>query len=292
MVGCPLSCDELTYGCTRLEYARLCVEVDAALPFVHSFDIESPLSTTPIIVIVEYEWKPQRCEQCKVFDHSCVVSLPTTKEPVVATDIPATTPIPTPLPHNPGQVVPPAIPPTIPYIIAPHTNPALPHTNLPNTNTSTSPSTSTKHAIPPETATSSQAIATPNPSANALLLPKLIPNSDQVFPAIKPLLSMPPVEPTSPADIEDCDSSQDSGNELLGLQHHHVTGLHATICLESKMDSLRTTSATFSADQGDSNEASTSFIHPAESQVQSPPPTPATVKKKKGGRKKKEARGL
>ncbi|KAJ6940681.1 hypothetical protein NC651_006725 [Populus alba x Populus x berolinensis] len=103
---------------------------------------------------------------------------------------------------------------------------------------------------------------------------------------------MPPVEPTSPADIEDCDSSQDSGNELLGLQHHHVTGLHATICLESKMDSLRTTSATFSADQGDSNEASTSFIHPAESQVQSPPPTPATVKKKKGGRKKKEARGL
>ncbi|KAG6783513.1 hypothetical protein POTOM_012962 [Populus tomentosa] len=184
----------------------------------------------------------------------------------------------------PGQAVPPTIPPTIPYAIAPHTDLALPHTNLPNTNTSTSPSTSTKPAIPPETTISSHAIATPNPSTSARLLPILIPNSDQVFPTTKPPLSVPPVEPTSPTDIEDCDSSQDSGNKLLGLQHHHVTGLHATICLESKMDSLRTTSATFSADQGDSNEASTSSIHPADSHVQSPPPTPATVKKKKGDR--------
>jgi hypothetical protein len=65
MVGRPLSCGELTYNCTRLEYARLCVEIDASLPFVHSFAIDCPLSADPITVTVDYEWKPTRCEQCK-----------------------------------------------------------------------------------------------------------------------------------------------------------------------------------------------------------------------------------
>ncbi|KAJ6867749.1 hypothetical protein NC652_038827 [Populus alba x Populus x berolinensis] len=41
MVGRPLSCDESTHTCTRLEYARLCVE------------------------------KPSHCDKCKVFGHSC-----------------------------------------------------------------------------------------------------------------------------------------------------------------------------------------------------------------------------
>lgn len=71
MVGRPLSCDELTYNCTRLEYARLCVEVDATMPFVHSFEIESPLFVAPLVVIVDYEWKPSRCEKCNVFGHCC-----------------------------------------------------------------------------------------------------------------------------------------------------------------------------------------------------------------------------
>jgi len=44
MVGQPLFCDELTLGCKRLDYARLCVEVDASLPFVHKFELE--FSTT------------------------------------------------------------------------------------------------------------------------------------------------------------------------------------------------------------------------------------------------------
>ncbi|KAJ6881002.1 hypothetical protein NC652_034119 [Populus alba x Populus x berolinensis] len=46
--------------------------------------------------------------------------------------------------------------------------------------------------------------------------------------------------------MEDCDSSQDSGNELLGLQHHYLNALHVNICLKSKMDSLHTTSETSS----------------------------------------------
>lgn len=58
MVGRPLSCDESTYNCIRLDYARVCVEVDASLAYVHEFEIESPLTFEPITVKVDYEWKP------------------------------------------------------------------------------------------------------------------------------------------------------------------------------------------------------------------------------------------
>ena len=69
MVGQPLSCDELTLGCKRLDYAQLCVEVNASLPFVHKFKLE--FSTTIREVHVNYEQKPKRCEKCHVFCHSC-----------------------------------------------------------------------------------------------------------------------------------------------------------------------------------------------------------------------------
>uniref|UniRef100_A0A6N2MQU0 Uncharacterized protein n=1 Tax=Salix viminalis TaxID=40686 RepID=A0A6N2MQU0_SALVM len=71
MVGRPLSCDEHTFSCKRLDFARLCVEVDAAHPFVHSFEMDTPLSKDPIKVEVSYEWKPSRCNDCKVYSHSC-----------------------------------------------------------------------------------------------------------------------------------------------------------------------------------------------------------------------------
>ncbi|KAG5235270.1 DUF4283 domain-containing protein [Salix suchowensis] len=47
MVGTPLSCDEPTISCSRLDYARLCIELNASLPFVHQFEIDSPLSEEP-----------------------------------------------------------------------------------------------------------------------------------------------------------------------------------------------------------------------------------------------------
>ncbi|KAJ6743016.1 ZINC KNUCKLE CX2CX4HX4C-RELATED [Salix viminalis] len=72
MVGTPLSCDEPTHRCTRLEYARICVEIDATLPYVHQFQIHTPLSSSPITIQVDYEWKPARCSKCKVFGHACV----------------------------------------------------------------------------------------------------------------------------------------------------------------------------------------------------------------------------
>jgi hypothetical protein len=87
-----------------------------------------------------------------------------------------------------------------------------------------------------------------------------------------------------PKDIDDCDSSQDSGNEFLDLQHHHLTTMHASICLESKMDSLRTASANSSAAQEVSAEASSSSI--PHNPVQSRSPSPTTVRKKKGEGKK------
>ncbi|KAG5251779.1 DUF4283 domain-containing protein [Salix suchowensis] len=72
MVGTPLSCDEPTISCSRLDYARLCIELNASFPFVHQFEIESPFSEEPQLVKVEYEWKPPRCERCQCFGHNCV----------------------------------------------------------------------------------------------------------------------------------------------------------------------------------------------------------------------------
>ncbi|KAJ6287732.1 hypothetical protein OIU76_028879 [Salix suchowensis] len=71
MVGKPLSCDEMMINCRTLDYVRLCVELDADLPFIHHFEVECPLLGEPLRVNVEYEWKPSRCESCKSFGHSC-----------------------------------------------------------------------------------------------------------------------------------------------------------------------------------------------------------------------------
>ncbi|KAJ6422909.1 hypothetical protein OIU84_023946 [Salix udensis] len=71
MVGRPLASDEATIQCTRLEFARVCVEIDASIPLVHNFQVQSSLSDEPITVDVSYEWKPSKCDSCKVFGHSC-----------------------------------------------------------------------------------------------------------------------------------------------------------------------------------------------------------------------------
>ncbi|KAJ6678181.1 hypothetical protein OIU85_008741 [Salix viminalis] len=55
-----------------LEYARICVEIDAKLPYVHQFEVLTPLSTSPIPIQVDYEWKPTQCSTCKVFGHACI----------------------------------------------------------------------------------------------------------------------------------------------------------------------------------------------------------------------------
>ncbi|KAB5561274.1 hypothetical protein DKX38_006231 [Salix brachista] len=71
MVGKPIACDEATLKCSRMEYARVCIELDAAVPPVHQFKVASPLTEDPITVEEVYEWKPARCHSCRVFGHSC-----------------------------------------------------------------------------------------------------------------------------------------------------------------------------------------------------------------------------
>ncbi|KAJ6408731.1 hypothetical protein OIU84_008431 [Salix udensis] len=71
MVGKPVASDEATLHGRRLEYARVCIEIDATVPLVHHFQVASTLSDEPITVDVTYEWKPAKCDTCHVFGHSC-----------------------------------------------------------------------------------------------------------------------------------------------------------------------------------------------------------------------------
>lgn len=70
VVGRPLTCDQSTYELTRLDYVRVCVELDAERPPLHKFHLQLP-GHVPLAVEVEYEWKPKRCPQCCVFGHFC-----------------------------------------------------------------------------------------------------------------------------------------------------------------------------------------------------------------------------
>ncbi|KAJ6369367.1 hypothetical protein OIU78_001687 [Salix suchowensis] len=88
MVGKPLACDENTLHCHRLEYARVCVEVDATVPYVHQFKVESHLTEEPITVEVMYEWKPSRCSKCNVFGHSCKEEKPLATETLSPAQVP------------------------------------------------------------------------------------------------------------------------------------------------------------------------------------------------------------
>ncbi|KAF9688556.1 hypothetical protein SADUNF_Sadunf01G0000700 [Salix dunnii] len=70
MVGKPLSCDEHTLISSRLEYAYVCVEVDASMSFMHNLNVENYLLDEPFTAEMVYKWKPLRCHNCKVFGHS------------------------------------------------------------------------------------------------------------------------------------------------------------------------------------------------------------------------------
>ncbi|KAJ6362427.1 hypothetical protein OIU78_002767 [Salix suchowensis] len=42
----------------RLDYARICVEVDANMPYVQQFEIECPLSENPIRLVLNMNGSP------------------------------------------------------------------------------------------------------------------------------------------------------------------------------------------------------------------------------------------
>ncbi|KAJ6397264.1 hypothetical protein OIU84_020266 [Salix udensis] len=187
MVGRPLACDSQTYTCSRLEYARLCVEIDASLPKVTTFEVVSPLSPDPIVVEVQYEWLPPHCQACKLYGHSCKSQRPPmVKEPEKANMhhvvfphphtpnifLPSTTVEPpenqnlasSKAPQNPNLLIttvasPPENPKSAPTI-------STPNTNLPSTSTSTvSMNKAVQHPTTTTIATSNQfQLLTRNPS--------------------------------------------------------------------------------------------------------------------------------
>jgi hypothetical protein len=246
MVGRPLSCDESTYNCLRLDYARVCVEVDASLPYVHKFEIDSPLTSEPITVKVDYEWKPSRCEKCLIFGHSC----PITPTPLLNKGkLPATTPIP-----KPNTTLTPIKPPTDPSTSAqppsievpiPIPIPALPQ-SIPNSTTNLPPAGADMVVAPRP--------PTPIPTLNApISLPN--PNDNPISDDPKPL------DEGSIDANPNSDDSKPLDEGSTGHRIQHPTFLDTTNCLVSKMDSLQSTSEASSAIEASTAETSTASYH-------------------------------
>ncbi|KAG5548392.1 hypothetical protein RHGRI_013920 [Rhododendron griersonianum] len=74
-IGRPLYADRMTETCKRLNYAKVCVEVDVDSELLDSFDVVLANGDT-FTIKAWYPWKPLKCDKCKVFGHRpCQVSL-------------------------------------------------------------------------------------------------------------------------------------------------------------------------------------------------------------------------
>lgn len=74
-VGKPLYTDRRTMEKSRIDFARLCVEVDAANELIREFTILDTDGEN-IKVQVEYDWELEHCRLCKSFGHAsttCVI---------------------------------------------------------------------------------------------------------------------------------------------------------------------------------------------------------------------------
>ena len=73
-LGKPLFADTATMSRRRLNYARVCVEIDAGDSLIEEFDLASGDTEDPctesIKIKVLYQWKPPKCPHCLVFGHS------------------------------------------------------------------------------------------------------------------------------------------------------------------------------------------------------------------------------
>ena len=73
-VGSPLYADAQTEQCTRLKYARICVEVAAGKPLLEELFLKtSAKGDCPSCfhkIKVVYQWRPKQCSTCQVFGHS------------------------------------------------------------------------------------------------------------------------------------------------------------------------------------------------------------------------------
>lgn len=85
-IGKTLHADVDTEKRTRLDYARICVEVDAE--FELSDDIQVTVNGASVVVVIEYQWLPAFCPECKRFGSSngCC-SKSSSPKPPVTTDV-------------------------------------------------------------------------------------------------------------------------------------------------------------------------------------------------------------
>ncbi|KAF7130791.1 hypothetical protein RHSIM_Rhsim10G0198700 [Rhododendron simsii] len=65
----PLYVDSVTAQCKRLNYARVCVEIEVGATFPLSFDLRFD-NGEEVEIKVKYPWKPLQCLECLVFGHS------------------------------------------------------------------------------------------------------------------------------------------------------------------------------------------------------------------------------
>ena len=74
VVGMPLFVDYAIENCKRLNFARICVELDAAKPLVKEFeaatlqsksDASTSLSSRSRIQVT-FQWKPPMCAHCSL----------------------------------------------------------------------------------------------------------------------------------------------------------------------------------------------------------------------------------
>ncbi|XP_031250056.1 uncharacterized protein LOC116107924 [Pistacia vera] len=61
--------DNITDAGDRLEYARVCVEIDTASSFPNSVELGLPNGDC-VNIGVEYSWKPRACPLCRTFGHN------------------------------------------------------------------------------------------------------------------------------------------------------------------------------------------------------------------------------
>lgn len=68
-VGSPLYTDHRTMDRTRIDFARVCVEVDASTELMREVEIQDSEGLV-FSVLVDYDWEPDFCSMCKCFEHS------------------------------------------------------------------------------------------------------------------------------------------------------------------------------------------------------------------------------
>ncbi|XP_077217876.1 uncharacterized protein LOC143852379 [Tasmannia lanceolata] len=68
LIGKPLYMDTYTTEATRLNYARICVQVSAGQRLPDSIKLKS--STGEMVQRILYDWRPKACDTCCDFSHS------------------------------------------------------------------------------------------------------------------------------------------------------------------------------------------------------------------------------